>query len=425
MTPNSMKKWQIRIFAACFLAYTAAYICRVNISPAIPVIQQDLELNSASMGLVGTAFFWSYALGQLINGYIGDRVSGRRLVFCGLVISALLNIAFGFSSGLAFMLLFWGVNGFFQSMLWGPIVKTFSKWFPHQKYNAVSFGLSISPIAGYLIAWGFSGIVLKYLNWRWVFWIPAALVMGLALLWLVMARNKPEDTRLSLGDAKHQNGTETTAEQANESASEKAALWGLIARTNLVLIALAGVTQGMIDKSIQLWFPKLLADTLALSWNETAGTILIIPLVNLGGIMLVGWLNKRLKFNTKLTIVLLMAASVISSLLLALFYANAIAGVVLIACTSAFIGGINPLMVTMIPLTFKHCDKVSAVAGFIDFSIYLGAGFGGTLTGYFLDSFGWNNVFLMWCLVLAIGTVVMGVYLFKEKANLFVTAKNK
>ena len=84
-----IKRWQIRIFAACILAYTAAYICRVNFSIAIPGFQAELGLSNTSVGLISTSFFWVYALGQAVNGYLGDKVSSRTFVFIGLLVSAL------------------------------------------------------------------------------------------------------------------------------------------------------------------------------------------------------------------------------------------------------------------------------------------------------------------------------------------------
>lgn len=127
---DQIKKWQTRIFIACFIAYTAAYICRVNLSIAIPGIQSEFGFSNASIGLISTSFFWVYALGQLINGFVGDMVSSRTFIFVGLTASALINIAFGLSSVLWMMVLLWSVNGIFQSMLWAPMIKTLSNWFP-------------------------------------------------------------------------------------------------------------------------------------------------------------------------------------------------------------------------------------------------------------------------------------------------------
>ena len=122
-----------KVFILCWLAYACAYLCRVNMSIAIPSISQSLGYSKTSLGLVGSSFFWAYGIGQLINGYIGDRISGRIFIFFGLLVSALINIFFGLAPTLVVMVILWMFNGYFQSMLWGPIVRILSRWFHRRR----------------------------------------------------------------------------------------------------------------------------------------------------------------------------------------------------------------------------------------------------------------------------------------------------
>lgn len=408
-----LKRWRIRVFAACFIAYTAAYVCRVNISIGLPGIQEEFGFSGAGVGLVGTAFFWAYAAGQLVNGYLGDKVSGRAFVFVGLIVSALLNALFGFSSLLIVMILLWGANGIFQSMLWGPIVKTLSRWFPVKKSATVSFGMSVTMIAGYLMAWGFSGAVMKSCGWRWAFWLPAAVVLALTFVWLAMARNRPEDAGLPALA-----GEDNPAPEAAAGPGEKGLtlLWKLVRGTNLLLVAAAGTAQGIVKDGITLWSPKLLMDTQGFSLDSAIGVVLVIPVVNFLGILFAGWLNRLLKSGEKVTIAAMMGLSVLVSLGLMLFSrVNAALSVFLIACASAFMFGANPLMTTTIPMQYRRHNKVSAVAGFIDCSIYIGSGLAGVSTGFIVDRFGWNSVFALWCAVSALGTLAMGWSALRER----------
>src|SRR3954468_9439194 len=51
------------------------YIDRSNLSIAAPLIQKDMALSTAQIGLLSSAFFWTYALFQLlgISGWLCDR----------------------------------------------------------------------------------------------------------------------------------------------------------------------------------------------------------------------------------------------------------------------------------------------------------------------------------------------------------------
>ena len=113
-----------------------------------------MSLDKVQLGLLGTVFFWVYGIGQLINGNIGDRVKTKRFIFIALIAAGMANILFGFAAGIAAMFAIWAVNAYFQSMLWGPIVKTLAVWFPHSKRASVSIGISTSMVVGYWLAWG-------------------------------------------------------------------------------------------------------------------------------------------------------------------------------------------------------------------------------------------------------------------------------
>lgn len=406
------RHWLPRIFAACFIAYTAAYLCRVNYAVALPAIQASLGLSSASVGLIGTAFFWSYALGQLVNGYLGDRVSARGFIFFGLIASVVINVAFGFTTALWAMVLLWAANGIFQSMLWGPLVKTLAHWFPNRQLNRVAFGMSLTMIFGYLIAWGMSGAMVNAFSWPWAFWLPAAIVTGLAFVWLGMARNRPRD--VGLADTASASTVESASPASTPTsaatAGDRLTLWQLIRSTGLLPIAVTAATQGIIRDSILLWAPKLLMDTQGLSLKSAVGVVLIIPLVNFSGIALANWLHNRLGGREKHTLLYLMLATIVTSLGLAFFVrVNIGLTVALLAISTALMYGANPLITTVIPFNYAYCDRVSGVAGFLDCAIYVGSGVAGVLTGLIIDALGWNSVFVLWAAAAAVGAACMWV----------------
>jgi sugar phosphate permease len=63
------------------------YLGRVNLAAALPDIEADLSLAKSQVGVFVTGFFWAYALGQLLYGQLGDRLSPRRFVFVGMLVS--------------------------------------------------------------------------------------------------------------------------------------------------------------------------------------------------------------------------------------------------------------------------------------------------------------------------------------------------
>ncbi len=72
-------------------------------------------------------------------------------------------------------------------------------------------------------------------------------------------------------------------------------------------IVIACFVQGIIKDGIALWAPSLFMETQNLDIKQTAQFIIFIPIMNFFGMMLAGYLNKKLKNQEKLTIIILFA----------------------------------------------------------------------------------------------------------------------
>lgn len=165
-----IRHWQSRMFWLMWVTYTSFYLCRVNISIALPGIMQEFGLTKTNMGIVLSSLFVLYAIGQFVNGQLGDRLNSRRIITVGLLSSAVLNIFFGLAGGiLGLMVILWGLNGYVQSMGWGPTVKAMANWFPHTVRGRISGRLGTSYIIGGALSWLLAGTIIKHYNWRFTF----------------------------------------------------------------------------------------------------------------------------------------------------------------------------------------------------------------------------------------------------------------
>ena len=50
--------------------------------------------------MIGTAFFFAYGAGQFVSGFLGDRLAPKKMVFTGLMVSGLCNLAMAGGEGL-------------------------------------------------------------------------------------------------------------------------------------------------------------------------------------------------------------------------------------------------------------------------------------------------------------------------------------
>jgi sugar phosphate permease len=142
------------ISGLCWLAYVISYFGRVNLSITLPYLQSVYGYSKASLGMVALGFFGAYAAGQLINGVLGDRFNPRYFISIGLLFAGVSNIFFGITHNLGAMILFWAINGYFQSMLWGPLVRIISGSTPKQhlpKFAALFFIILMAAFKGNII----------------------------------------------------------------------------------------------------------------------------------------------------------------------------------------------------------------------------------------------------------------------------------
>src|SRR5215475_16184474 len=93
----------------CYLFY---YTGRQTFGFAIPGIQHELGLSKEALGWISAAMLWAYALGQSVNGNLGDKWGGRVMMLLGAILSFAANWATSFSVGLLTLLLAWGINGY-------------------------------------------------------------------------------------------------------------------------------------------------------------------------------------------------------------------------------------------------------------------------------------------------------------------------
>jgi MFS transporter, OPA family, glycerol-3-phosphate transporter len=233
---NQFRRMQWRMLGAVMACYLFYYTGRQTFGFAIPGIQQELGLSKQTLGWVSAGMLWAYALGQLINGNLGDRFGGRRMMTAGAIASFVLNWLTSFGVGFRSLLVSWSANGLAQSMGWAPGSRLVANWWgAHERGRAFGF---------FVLAAGFSSVLsyvtslvvldVLHLSWRWIFRLPVALMLlGGIIVWIV-ARDRP--SALGFPDPKDEktSAPEPAASVANESSWQR---YGAALRNGRLLLA--------------------------------------------------------------------------------------------------------------------------------------------------------------------------------------------
>ena len=116
------------LFGLCFLVYFSTYLGRLNYSASLAEMIRVENMDKGAAGLIGTLFFLSYGMGQLVSGFLGDYLDGRKMIGTGLFVAALCNLTMSRMSSPVIMAAIWCVNGFGQSLIWSPLLSV-HQWF--------------------------------------------------------------------------------------------------------------------------------------------------------------------------------------------------------------------------------------------------------------------------------------------------------
>lgn len=254
-TDGRFRRAQWRMLGAVMFCYLFYYTGRQTFGFAIPGIQQELGLSKQTLGWISAGLLWAYAIGQFINGNLGDRFGGRRMMSAGAVASFALNWCTSFGTNFMGLFLSWGANGLAQSMGWAPGSRLVSNWWGmHERGRAFGFFVLAAGLSS-VLSFVTSIVVLEVLqlNWRWIFRLPVALMLlGGLVVWLV-ARDSPAKLGFpDLQDELESSDVDSAAESAESAWTRYRAA---LSNGRLLLAGLAIGFQNSARYGLLIWVP--------------------------------------------------------------------------------------------------------------------------------------------------------------------------
>jgi MFS family permease len=178
-----------RIVLLLALAVFINYVDRGSLATASPLLKDDLDLSNAQMGVLFSAFFWSYAPLQPLAGWIAQRYDARYVLAGGLALWSLATVLTGLATSFAMVLGLRVLLGIGESVTYPCNAKLLAqRAAAHQRGRANGFiavGQALGPTIGTLVG----GVLLAHIGWRATF-----VAFGLlSLLWLLPWRSATRD----------------------------------------------------------------------------------------------------------------------------------------------------------------------------------------------------------------------------------------
>jgi len=229
------KRWLV--LAVSWIVFFVAFIDRVNISVAMPLISKEFALSPEQIGFLFSAFFITYTIFQIPGGYLSDKIGPKKVLIFALIWWSIMTIATGLARSFSQFYIVRLLFGVGEGLQPPCAFKLNSNWFPNQERatanaiftSACSFGPAIAPsIAVAIIGlWG----------WHSLFYIFGGLGFIVVPVLYFLVKNTPEeDPNISKEELNYIKSGQL--EIATEASDESVGLMSVLKNRNIALLAL-------------------------------------------------------------------------------------------------------------------------------------------------------------------------------------------
>jgi len=367
------------------------YLDRATLAVANEYIRADLGLSLGQMGLLLSAFSWSYALCQLPVGALVDKIGPRWLLGGGLVVWSLAQAAGGFAATFGYFVLARIALGIGEAPQFPAAARVVSNWFPARArgtptgiYNSASpLGVALAPLvlAPLIIA----------TSWHWAFFITGAMGLVAAVVWVMLYR---DPVRADM----------TAAEQAYLEMDEVAAAapkanfasWLALFRYRVTWGMMLGFFGSVYLNWVYLtWLPGYLRTERHMDLAY-AGLAASVPFMcGFAGALIAGWASDRVARAASSPVTGRRNAVVIATLGMVVFTIPAAlvdSNLVAVACISIviFLANASSACAWSLATVAAPPSRVASLGALQNFGGFLGGALAPILTGYIAQT--WSFV---------------------------------
>ena len=181
-----------RLLAMLFVTVVITYLDRSNLSIAATAIAQDLQLDPAHMGLVFSAFGWSYALLQIPGGMLVDRTRPRLLLALVIGLWSLATILQGFASAFAMLVSLRVLLGALEAPAYPTLNRVVTTWFPDSERARAIATYTSGQYVGLAFLTPALVLTQQHFGWQGVFFLTGAIGIAWGFVWYALYREPSE-----------------------------------------------------------------------------------------------------------------------------------------------------------------------------------------------------------------------------------------
>lgn len=378
------KKYRIHVMLAVTVGYGFAYTCRLAMSVVKKPLIDGGIFSAQELGMIGSAIFYGYAFGKFTNGFLADHANLKKFFATGVFVSALLNLAMGWSTLLWVWIVLWGLNGWFQGFGAPSGAVALSTWFSNKERGRFYGIWSTAHSMGEgLTFFGVSALV-SLLGWRTGFWGPGALCIFVAIGIYIILQDRPRTLGLpSIADWKNDHPSISTESKNQSILKEQLSILKLPA---IWVLGLASATMYVTRYAVNSWGILYLQEAKGYSLVEAGGIIGLNTIAGIAGCVAYGFISDKL-FQAKRPPVTLIFGIIEVAALFVIFYSPPGHPIILTTMFVVYgftLSGLLAALGGLFAIDIVPKRAAGAVMGFIGIFSYIGAGIQDQISGYLI-----------------------------------------
>jgi len=266
------------------------YLDRINISVATKPFEQEFHLTQTEMGIILSAYLWSYVLLQVPVGTLLDRFGVKWLVRIGTFVWAVASYMTAIVSGLGLVILSRILLGAAEAPIFPGAAKATGYWFPTKERGLATSAFDAAAKFSNVIGIPLIAVVVTLWGWRSAFYLTGTLSLLYCALFWILYRDPSKSKRLAPEERTYI--VEGGSQQEGVTASNPLANLGFLLRQPKVWgLTLGFAAYGYSFYLFLSWIPGYLQTQLHMT-VLSSGFYTIIPWVvaTITDIVIGGWL---------------------------------------------------------------------------------------------------------------------------------------
>lgn len=372
----------------CAISYLAVYVAKNILSAVSPQMIESGMFSQEFIGTLSSIYFVTYAVGQLINGRIGDKLKGKYMISLGLGFAGICYILFRFFSySLITAYITYGLTGFFLSMIYGPMAKIVSENTDPFYTARCTLGYTFASFLGSPMA----GILASVFIWEDVLTIGSCVLLFMGILCYIIFSLFEKKGYIEYGkyQAIAENGFDIK----------------ILLQHHIVKFTLIAIITGVVRTTIVFWLPTYLSQHLSFPAETSAMIFTVATFIISATAFIAVFLYERLGRNMDLTILIAFISASVCFLVVYLCKQSTVNIVFLILGIMSSNSASTMIWSRYCP-SLRDTGMVSSVTGYLDFISYIAAAVASTLFANAVSQIGWGNLILVW-----LGLMIAGILL--------------